>query len=329
MFGSSWGVLNRDRSKIAYNSNAFDNDNSNLLRVKDVRTGNEHIVWRDEEERMMAVSETLKRNDERSLAIKNYRNLLDRFPTSRFANQAWMQIMQLYLAPPSNDIDRAFDALNQMQESNVLAQAIFWNETDRTADDPADDWMARYGTPEAQQKFEFNTDLTRDLLGLSVKSSDKRMFFKIDYHSNRDLSGLTFQDTVVLLDYDTPGNGYRKISNMCEWDRGAERVIVLRHWYQNHQESQYDIAVLNELGENTTHFLASGFAPPNLPHFNVVEIPGDTGAIFLKNDKKQDNRRIANRRDRSRTIEDYSSQRFAARYGLGRDLYFEGRPKPP
>lgn len=211
--GSSWAAFDPTVNRMAFLSGK---ESSATLHILDWKSHKTEVVWRDAEKRLIAISHSLQQNEEYSLAISTYRDLIDKYPNSRFLNLAWFRMMQIYLTPPSVDFDKAFEALNRMLESNQLASSIFWSETDLSATDPGEDWIVKYGTNEAYNKFEFNTDLTRDLLGLSVKSSDKRLFLKIDYNSNRDLSGLTFADTVILLDYDTPNEGYRKIGNLSE-----------------------------------------------------------------------------------------------------------------
>lgn len=281
--GSNWAVPDPHGDRIALFSG--DGDLSQV-HIYDIKSEKNHRVWRDADERLMAISESLQQSGDNPLAISTARDLIEQYPNSHLVNLAWFRIMQMYLIPPNVDIDKAFDAWNRMPRNSDLANAVFWNEADRSASDPAEDWITQYCTSEAREKFEMNTDLTRDLLGFSVKWSDKRVFFKIDYNSNRDLSGMTFGDTVILLDFDSPNEGNRKIGDLCEWERGAERTIVLRHWYQNGRESQYNAAVLNSQGENVTQFVASGFAPPNLPHFNVIELQNDDkGSIVLSINK--------------------------------------------
>lgn len=281
--GNNWAIPDPSGEQIALFSG---DDNSSLLRVFDLKSGKIRVAWRDAEERLVAIVESLRQSEDYPLAIGVARDLIEQFPNSRLVDFAYLRILQMYLIPSNLNVDKAFDAWNCMPRNNAAANSLFWKEADRSADDPAEDWIAQYGTEEAKAKFEFNTDLTRDLLGLSVKCSDKRVFFKIDYNSNRDLSGLTFGDTLILLDFDSPNEGLRKISDRAEWERGAERVIVLRHWYKNGCDSQYDAAVLNNQGENVTHFLASGFEPPNLPHFEVIELQdGDRGSIVVSVNK--------------------------------------------
>ncbi len=286
IFGASWGALSPDGKKLAYIPSPYKDESHFMLRLLNLENGKEQIIWRNHEERLFAISEALFQQEEYALAVSSYHDLLALSPGPEMANMAWLRIMQSYLTPLHLDLDKAFEALNEMPQPDIMAHSLFWKETVRTVSDPADDWIEQYGTKESQEKFGFNTDSTRDLRGLAIKHSDQRLFLKVDYNSNRDLSGLTFSDTIILLDYDSPNSGCHTISNITKWDRGAERIIALRHWYEQGRDSQYDMAIMNEKGENITYFLAAGFSPPKLPHFDLIEIQGQTGSYFLSKTKE-------------------------------------------
>ena len=171
--GAGWATLHPSKNQVAYISETFDDNSSSLLHIQDMKTEHDHIVWRDEEESKVATAESLRQSGEYPLAIRIYQDILAQYPNSRFTNLAWFKMLQMYLAPPFVNIDQAFEALNHMSQPSPQAQSMFWKETDRSATDPAEDWIARFCTAEAQTQYEFNTDLTRDLLGLSVKLSDQ------------------------------------------------------------------------------------------------------------------------------------------------------------
>ncbi|HQQ01069.1 MAG TPA: hypothetical protein PLY86_21645, partial [bacterium] len=144
-----------------------------------------------------------------------------------------------------------------------------------------------YGTEDATKQFEFNTDLTRDLLGVWAKWGDEYLYVRIDYNSTRDLQGLVFQDTLLLFDCDSPEEGIREISPSTQWDRGAECRVWFRHWYDNEDKSQYDIEFLDGKGEVKSRFLSSGFPNPNYPYFDIVDtLQGEQGSVVMAISRK-------------------------------------------
>ncbi|MFH1741398.1 MAG: hypothetical protein ABIH23_20530, partial [bacterium] len=162
------------------------------------------------------------------------------------------------------------------------ARPLIWREQDKIATDPAEDWIQTYGTEDSEKEFEFKTDLARDLLGVWVRCGTERLYIRLDYNSPRDLEGLVFQDTLLLFDYDSPDQGYRQISQSTEWERGAERQILIRHWFNHSEKSQYDLEILDETGEVRSRFLTSGFADPNYPYFDVIDlIQGEHGSVVF------------------------------------------------
>ncbi len=280
--GASWAAVDAQWNRIAYISDTFDNNSEAIMYISDIEKHRTRIVWRDEEEKAYAVAEALFRSGETALAISAYQNFLVEYPKSRLVDVARIYLMKIYTSPDHLDIDKAYKILTEMKEDNAYAHKIFWDKTASIATDDSGDWIMKYGNDEARQKFEFDTDLSRDLLGLSVRSSKERLYLKIDYASNRDLSGLAFQDTFILLDYESPDRGYRMISGKTEWDRGAERMIRYRHWYISGFKSQFDISIVNEKGEDISRFIATGFYNPIMTNFNVIEIHDESqGSIVL------------------------------------------------
>ena len=187
-----------------------------------------------------------------------------------------------YLGQPQPDLDAAYQNWQKISDNKLRDQIrpLFWREEDRVATDPAEDWIQTYGTEAAQKEFKFNTDLTRDLRALWVRCGKERLYLRIDYGSDADLTGLTFQDTLILLNSSgADGKGARRISPSAEWDRAADRQVLIRHWFESGDQSQYDMEILNEKSEVIARYLASGFAPPANPLFEMVYMIPETHSV--------------------------------------------------
>jgi hypothetical protein len=109
----------------------------------------------------------------------------------------------------------------------------------------------------------------------------------VDYESERDLDGLKFQDTFLLFNRDGEKGGITRISPGAEWSLPAQCQVLLRHWHESGNESQYDVEIRNERGEARCRFLASGYAPAGNPLIQLVgtstgDSPRRSGAFPLK-----------------------------------------------
>ncbi len=270
---ATYPVFSPDGNRIAYVSPYPDADGA-TFRIVELASGKTTVVWRDEEERLFAAGEAFMQTGEFSMAIETYRDLLRRYPDTRFHDTAYFYITLLYLQPAYTNLDKAFSALKNVDDPDLRSRARprIWNEVFEVAGDPSEDWIQTYGTEASKERFEFNTDLTRDLRGLSARWSPKNLYLKIDYGSPEDLTGLTFQDTLILFDYDSPDHGLRRITPVTEWERGAERQVAIRHWFAHGKDSRYDVEIVNDKGEVISHFSASGFKEPLYPHFDMLDI---------------------------------------------------------
>lgn len=273
--GAGFAVFSPDGKQIAYLSPPDVDNEAAMVRILNLETGRKITVWRNEEERLFSVAESLTDSGNAHQALATYRDLLTRFPQTRLAEEACYRMMRLYPESPLADLDKAFEMLEKIKENHGLVEQVaplFWREQDRLATDPPEDWIQTYGTEASRKAFEFNTDLTRDLRALWVRWGKERLYVRVDYGSNRDLMGLTFQDTLLLFDYDSPGSGFRPISPTTDWDRGAKRQVLVRHWYEAREQSQYDAEIRDRRGEVISRFIGSGFAPPGNPTFDLVHI---------------------------------------------------------
>lgn len=294
--GAGITAVSPDGNWLSYLEQTLDEFEKSAIQVREISSTKTGMVWKNTEERLLASADQLYHSGQFKLAQELYRDFLARFPTSRFKEYAWYQLLAIDLATPETNLDQSFEALNQIRNAYMLpAHTLFWSKTERAATDPAEDWITRFGTDKSKETFGFDTDLTRDLLGLSVHYSKDRLYLKIDYNSSRDLSGLTFQDTQILLDYDTPSEGGQSLNEMgtiatqlrtqiygCKWERRYERQIVLYHWYENGEDSQYNIAVLNEQEWPVFKYQATGIGQMNSSMIDVIPlITGETGSVIL------------------------------------------------
>jgi Tol biopolymer transport system component len=275
-FGAANAVLSPDGKSLACMINP--DFSKSGVSIMDLESRKRIIVWRDEEERLFSAAESFYEGNNSLLALSSYQDLVARFPEGDLQKIAYYRMMHLYLTPNLYDLDKAFDMLQKAGTSEYIverATPLLWNQSHFITADPPEDWIQTYSTNASNEEFKFNTDLTRDLRGLWINQGNERLYIRIDYGSNQDLSGIALQDTMILMDYGNPDSGYRKITETTEWDRGAERRILIRHWYQASEKSQYDLEILNEKGEIASRFLASGFAPPSNPLFEMVYVLED------------------------------------------------------
>ncbi|MFH1744128.1 MAG: hypothetical protein ABIH23_34430, partial [bacterium] len=211
-FGAGWAAISPTGKRIAYLS-PVDGENA-TVRVLDIETNRQTMVWCDEEERLLSMADSFLQSDDAHHAMEVCRDLLTRFPETRFSDFAYYHTMMLYLRPPFLDLDQAFMSLRRVEHDSLRSQArpLIWREQDKIVTDPAEDWIQTYGTEDSEKEFEFKTDLARDLLGIWARCGTERLYIRLDYNSARDLEGLVFQDTLLLFDYDSPDQGYRQIS---------------------------------------------------------------------------------------------------------------------
>ncbi|MBD3266087.1 hypothetical protein GF373_05405 [bacterium] len=283
--GASFGQPSPDGKQLAYFHPAESDEKDLTARILDLESNQVHVLWRDEEERLMSVANVLSDNGRLQLAEETYNELLYKFPASRFGYLIAFQKMLLHLAQPAPDTDRAFQAFQHSGDYQDRAYPYIWHAQYHAASDPAEDWLTQFGTPASQETYKYDTDKPRDLLGLWARWSDEHLYLKIDYNSPHDLDGLLLKDTYILLDFASPNNGYRHIAGQTEWEFGAERTLILRHWQPNGKDSQYDAEILNEKGEPVLRFLSAGFELSNsapLQVLGTIHNTGGEGALPVK-----------------------------------------------
>ena len=281
-FGAANAELSPDRKYIAYMTN-LESENG-VVNILELESKRRSMLWRNEEERIFATAESFYDSGNSLLALSSYRDLMARFPETRLSEMAYFRMMQLYLDQPIYDLDKAFEMLHKLGTASDMierAAPLFWNKTLFLASDPPEDWIATYATEASKKDFGYNTDLPRDLRGLWVNTGKNRLYIRIDYGAGHDLTGIALQDTLILFDYNSPDTGFRKISETTQWDRGAERMILIRHWLESGEQSQYDLEILNHKGEIICRYLASGFSPANNPVFELVHVlDGETPSVI-------------------------------------------------
>jgi len=260
-------------NRVAYRTVDFESEES-TVRILDLDTKHVTIVWRDDEARLLSDAERLAQTAGAAEGIAAFRKLLAEFPDTRFYDEACYRVAMLSLDPSVDDLDQAFLALGNVKtrELRGQAQAVIWREEDRLATDPPADWLQTYGTEASQEEFKFNTDLARDLTSLSAKWGEERLYLRLGFGSGRDLHGLTFQDAIFLFDHDSPEIGHRQITPSTEWDRGAERKVIIRHWFDQGDKSQYHVEIIDQNGETISRFSASGFPNAAYPYLDVLDL---------------------------------------------------------
>lgn len=274
--GGLAGKLSPDGQKTAYISLI---NESMILEIQDIKTRKRTIVWQNEAEKFYAEAEALKQAGKMRLALDRYRSIIEQYPDSNIVNAASYNMAILQLKPELLDLDAAYESVSNIGTSGEIPPAMWkelWRSEDFIAEDPPEDWIQTYGTDEASKQFEVNTDLTRDLRGLWMRKGKKYIYIRVDYGLAFDVSGLTFQDTLLLFDYNTTKFGSRSISGLAEWDKTADRKVMIRHWFESEEKSQYDVEIQNETDEVIHKYLVSGFSPADNPLFK--QYTSDLGA---------------------------------------------------
>lgn len=290
-FGANTPAFAPNDGRLAYLASVAKVGGGALLKVLNLKTKGETIAWRNDEERLYATAMTLLRAGQTAEAAYLLRDLVDRFPSTPLKTIALFQGIKILLKPPLENVDFAYALMKEISTpGDIISQRLrddFWRPEDRIATDPAEDWISTYTTDASRKEWGFNTDLPRDLRALWVRAGKGRLYIRVDYGSDKDLSGITLQDTQLLFDYGAPEKGERRISPGAEWDRGAKRQVLVRHWFEAAEKSQYDMEIKDEKGEVISRFLASGFAPPSDPLFDVADLYKDgTGSVVYVIDRK-------------------------------------------
>jgi dipeptidyl aminopeptidase/acylaminoacyl peptidase len=277
-FGALAPVWSPDGKRVAYLSAAIE---GGVLNVVNLETRKTMFTWRNEEEHLFANAESAAEAGDSTRTLTGCSDLIQRFPQSKMCNAARYRMTLTYLGQPQQDLDAAYQNWQKISDTKLRDQIrpLFWREEDRVATDPAEDWIQTYGTEASQTEFKLNTDLTRDLRALWVRCGKERLYVRIDYGSDNDLTGLTFQDTLILLRGEDTRATMRRISPTALWDRPADRQILIRHWFESGNQSQYDMEILNEKNEVIARYLASGFAPPANPLFERAYMVPETNSV--------------------------------------------------
>jgi hypothetical protein len=186
-------------------------------------------------------------------------------------------------------LDKAYKAFALAGHSDQ-GQQMLWANPAASADDPGEDWIRTYATDDSKKEFQYDTDRPRDLIGLAAQWSRRRLYLRVDYNSPHDLSGLLFVDTTVLFDANSPNAGFKWITPAVQWDRGAERTAVLRHWYSSDSGSQYDVTFLDETGKSKAWLSGSRFGVVSDGPVHVVDTRSDyeneKGALVFSIDRE-------------------------------------------
>lgn len=257
-----------DGQHLAYYIIAGDNA---MLEVKNLKTDETKVAWRNEMEHLYSEGNALLSKGETEAGIAKFEILMRTFPDEHIATAVQYRLILLYLEDEER-LDRAYDMLLDMDvtlsDLPPLVSKMLWRESDRLATDPPVDWVQTYSTQESRKEFEFDTDSARDLRSVWVRAGEKRLYVRVELESDEDLQGLRFQDMALLFDTNSPDRGRKEITESTDWDRGAERVVLVRHWYEANAKSQYDMEIRDGKGELVGHYLASGFSKPENPLLN-------------------------------------------------------------
>lgn len=271
-FGAGYPAMHPTRNEVAYMSPPDIDSDWIFYGIRDLDARDTTFIWRNDEQRLFAAAREFVKAGNARQAEQTYAELLKNFPETRFAEPAAYQLMLLYLDGPLENLDLAFD--NWMKAGSNLrdqAYALFWREEDKLATDPANDLLRSYGSEQSREAFGYDTDLTRDLRALWARTSAENLYLRLDMNSPQDLTGLTFCDFILLFDTGTPGEGLREITPAVQWDHGAECRITLQHWYDNGEQSQYNVAIAGADGEIVSHFEASGFPGAQYPGLRIID----------------------------------------------------------
>lgn len=266
-------TLSPDGKYFAYLSGGEDHV---LLEILDLKTGSRETVWRNKVEKLFVEAQDLTRAGEFKKALDKYNFIIKEFPDSKILKDVYLNMGNLLLKPEVCDLDDAYGTIEKAGDFNNLPPKLMdylWRPEDRIAVDPPEDWIQTYGTEKSREIFKFNTDLARDLRGLWMREGKKYLYIRIDYGSNRDLTGLTFQDTLLLFEYNAPDHccGSRDISKNVQWDRKAHRKVLIRHWYASGTSSQYDLEILDSKDKPVHRCLVSGFEIQDNPYFKYYQ----------------------------------------------------------
>lgn len=283
-FGAYAGAFHPTKNQLAYATG----EEPYSVRILDLDTGKRQLVWRDEEERVFVGAERFKDSGDTGLASAAYEELLRRFPESDFGARALFRKMELDLESPIDAFSEAVDAFTSLLNSGLRVQARpkLWAQPDAMATDPRDDLIRKYATDASNSEFDFNTDRTRDLTSLDVRTSSTDLYLRIGFDSAYDLGGSVFQDVVLLFHEVGSDREFVPTSRFINWEFPAASTVIIRHWDERGQV--YDFEALNESGASIVRYASSGFAPPAFPVFGVIDLDEypDGGTIAYRIDHR-------------------------------------------
>jgi hypothetical protein len=265
-FGAGMAKFRPTGNAIAYMTPA-DPDESPALVVLDLDTKTRAFAWCSEDQRQFAMAETMLDSGHKQEALTMYESLLERKLEHEIADKANYRVAEIAATGEAPNLDKAYAAYRAIVLGNHKAQLYpqLGEKAMASATDLAADCIRTYCTDEARQRFEVDTDRTRDLRGIHLWWSPARLYIKIDYDSSYDINGAALSDTLLLFDFDSPDGGLHSVTPLVNWDRGAERQVIFRHWFNAGSSGRYDIQVLDENGDTISQFTASGFGDAVYP----------------------------------------------------------------
>jgi WD40 repeat protein len=287
-FGAALSRYNPATNQLAYVAKSDSADNAgNIVSVLDLKTGEQRQIWVDDETRRFSTAEVLLNAGRTEEALLSYADLLRWTPDSRLSDMVHYRMVECHLKSTPPDLDAAYANLASAGDETLRGQAsaMIWQNADATAQDPPDDLVRTYGTDASRKEYQFDTDKPRDLLGVSAKWSGNKLYIKVDYNSAQDIHGLVLADTLVLIGINSPEGGWNPVTPCMQWERSAERIIWLRHWFNSSEKGQYDLEVIGGDGGSRGRVLVSDFSLWGRTDLPVVDTAPnwalDKGSVVL------------------------------------------------
>ncbi len=191
-FGAYAGKFHPTRHQVAYVTGG----EPLSVRILDLDTGKRQLVWRNDEERLFTSLERFIETGDTGLAMASYDELLHRYPESGFRSRAVYHRMIMHLESPVDEFDDAVSVLAELDDDELrsIVRPRLWEESSTEIPDAQEDLLRRYTTEASAAEFEFDTDRTRDLTGMVIRSTSEKLYLKIDFNSAYDLGGSVFSE---------------------------------------------------------------------------------------------------------------------------------------
>ncbi len=284
-FGAALGAYNPKSNSVAYLSPPDLESNSANIRILNLETGEKTTVWRNGMERQFAAAEALYESGKLGLATATYDALAEWDPGAEQSTLARYRLAELALSAPSPDVDRAHAYIDAL-DSDWTAQALnmFWTPQSVIARDADTVKPALLAPEDNLEPSAAPVYDAYDIETLSARWSDDWLYLRVEINHPTEVDLAYLRPLVLLFDDAANDAGTHETVPGITWERQATRQVILKAWRAAGEDSEYDIAFLDESGAAFAQIATKGIVLENtgpIRHLGTHALRPNHSAIDL------------------------------------------------